>query len=60
MPKHFCVEYQRVFALLQKDGIFRPDKIPQLEEMSAFLKSKIPIISNFLYTDILIVSRFDY
>lgn len=38
MPKHFCKEYQAVFAMLQKEGIFRPDKIPQLEEMSAFLK----------------------
>ncbi|XKL65862.1 hypothetical protein PGB90_009282 [Kerria lacca] len=38
MPKHFCAEYQRVFALLQKEGIFRPDKIPQLEEMSEFLR----------------------
>lgn len=38
MPKHFCIEYQRVFALLQKEGIFRPDKIPQLDEMSDFLK----------------------
>ncbi|XP_065208107.1 tyrosine 3-monooxygenase [Planococcus citri] len=38
MPKHFCIEYQRVFSLLQKESIFRPDKIPQLEEMSDFLK----------------------
>lgn len=39
MPKHFCEEYQRVFHLLQKEGIFRPDRIPQLEDMSEFLKS---------------------
>lgn len=38
MPKHFCREYQAAFAKLQDEGIFRPDKIPQLEEMSAFLK----------------------
>ncbi|CAB0008041.1 unnamed protein product [Nesidiocoris tenuis] len=37
MPKHFCREYQAVFAKLQSEGIFRPDKIPQLGEMSAFL-----------------------
>lgn len=38
MPKHFCVEYQRVFKMLLKEGIFRPSSIPQLEEMSDFLK----------------------
>lgn len=38
MPKHFCREYQIAFSKLQDEGIFRPDKIPQLEEMSAFLK----------------------
>lgn len=38
MPKHACAEYSRVFKLLQDEGIFRPDRIPQLEEMSAFMK----------------------
>lgn len=38
MPKHFCKEYQVVFAMLQEEGIFCPDKIPQLEEMSNFLR----------------------
>lgn len=38
MPKHFCKEYQVVFAMLQEEGVFTPEKIPQLEEMSAFLK----------------------
>ncbi|RZF46215.1 hypothetical protein LSTR_LSTR013848 [Laodelphax striatellus] len=38
MPKHFCSEYQKVFKMLQEDGIFRPDAIPQLEDMSAFLR----------------------
>lgn len=38
MPKHFCQEYRKVFAMLVEEGIFRPDKIPQLEDMSAFLK----------------------
>lgn len=37
MPKHACAEYRRVFAKLQKEGIFREGKIPQLEEMSTFL-----------------------
>lgn len=38
MPKHACAEYRRVFKILQDDGIFKPDRIPQLEEMSAFMK----------------------
>nr|CAD7407874.1 unnamed protein product [Timema poppensis] len=37
-PKHACIEYQRVFALLRKEGIFSADRIPQLEEMSNFMK----------------------
>lgn len=38
MPKHACAEYRVVFAKLQNEGIFRQDRIPQLEEMSAFLR----------------------
>ena len=38
MPKHACAEYCRVFKLLQEEGIFTADHIPQLEEMSNFLK----------------------
>lgn len=41
MPKHACMEYRRVFAMLEEEGIFVPNKIPQLEEMSAFLNSKL-------------------
>lgn len=40
MPKHFCQEYKDVFVKLQDEGIFTPTRIPQLEEMSNFLKSK--------------------
>jgi tyrosine 3-monooxygenase len=40
LPKHACSEYSRVFKVLQDDGIFRPDRIPQLEELSAFMKSE--------------------
>lgn len=40
MPKHACQEYRKVFAMLEEDGIFEANKIPQLEDMSAFLKSK--------------------
>lgn len=39
MPKHACAEYRKVFAKLQAEGIFREDRIPQLSEMSAFLRS---------------------
>lgn len=38
MPKHACAEYRYVFAKLQEEGIFRENKIPQLEEMSNFLR----------------------
>lgn len=38
MPKHACAEYRRVFKLLQDEGIFTPERIPQLEEMSGFLR----------------------
>nr|BDD85272.1 tyrosine hydroxylase [Ischnura senegalensis] len=38
MPKHACSQFRDVFALLMKEGIFREDRIPQLEDMSAFLK----------------------
>lgn len=38
MPKHFCMEYRDAFKMLQDDGIFTADKIPQLCEMSDFLK----------------------
>jgi len=52
MPKHACAEYRRVFKLLQEEGIFRPDRIPQLEEMSAFMKSTYRLSP--LYSDVLI------
>ncbi|KAG4070984.1 hypothetical protein HA402_001421 [Bradysia odoriphaga] len=38
MPKHACAEYRHVFAKLQSEGIFREDQIPQLEDMSNFLR----------------------
>lgn len=40
MPKHACLEYRKVFAELQDAGIFVSDRIPQLEEMSNFMKGK--------------------
>lgn len=38
MPKHACAEYRAVFAKLQAENIFVEDHIPQLEEMSNFLR----------------------
>ncbi|KAL5293215.1 TH family protein [Megaselia abdita] len=38
MPKHACMEYRLVFKKLQDEKIFVEDRIPQLEEMSAFLR----------------------
>ncbi|XP_055840903.1 tyrosine 3-monooxygenase isoform X2 [Episyrphus balteatus] len=37
-PKHACAEYRAVFKKLQDEKIFVEDRIPQLEDMSAFLK----------------------
>ncbi|XP_078053380.1 tyrosine hydroxylase ple [Augochlora pura] len=38
IPKHACIEYQRVFKMLQEEKIFEPNRIPQLQEVSDFLK----------------------
>lgn len=38
MPKHACAEYRKVFKFLQDEGIFTPHRVPQLEEMSNFMK----------------------
>lgn len=38
LPKHACAEYNRVFQLLQDEGIFREGAIPQLKDMSDFLQ----------------------
>lgn len=37
LPRYACAEYRRVFGMLQDAGIFTPDRVPQLNEMSAFL-----------------------
>ncbi|XP_076271620.1 tyrosine hydroxylase ple isoform X1 [Rhynchophorus ferrugineus] len=36
--KHACVEHRRAFKLLQDEGLFVEDKIPQLGEMSKFMQ----------------------
>lgn len=38
LPKHACAEYNRVFKMLQDEGIFREGAIPQLKDMSDFLQ----------------------
>lgn len=38
VPKHACVEYQRVFKKLQEEKIFESHRIPQLQEVSNFLQ----------------------
>lgn len=37
-PKHACVEYRKVFKMLQEEGLFEPEQIPQLEDMSKFMQ----------------------
>uniref|UniRef100_A0A023F574 Putative aromatic amino acid hydroxylase n=1 Tax=Triatoma infestans TaxID=30076 RepID=A0A023F574_TRIIF len=38
MPKHFCKEYKVQFSRMEEEGIFSAKKIPQLEDVSNFLK----------------------
>lgn len=38
MPKHACAEYNVVFKKLEEENIFVPNRIPQLQEMSDFLR----------------------
>ncbi|CAK9828931.1 Tyrosine 3-monooxygenase [Anthophora retusa] len=40
VPKHACIEYQRVFKKLQEEKIFETHRIPQLQEVSDFLKAQ--------------------
>lgn len=38
MVKHACSEYVTVFRKLEAEGIFVPNRVPQLQEMSDFLR----------------------
>ncbi|XP_014208572.1 tyrosine 3-monooxygenase isoform X1 [Copidosoma floridanum] len=38
VPKHACKEYQRVFERLIEEKIFEPHCVPQLQEVSDFLR----------------------
>jgi tyrosine 3-monooxygenase len=39
MPKHACMEYRKVFKKLEDENIFVETNIPQLEDMSNFLRT---------------------
>ncbi|XP_061395855.1 tyrosine 3-monooxygenase [Musca vetustissima] len=37
-PKHACIEYRNAFKKLEEEKIFVEDRLPQLQEMSDFLR----------------------
>ncbi|GFQ63776.1 tyrosine 3-monooxygenase, partial [Trichonephila clavata] len=40
LSKHACSSYRKVFKLLEEEGIFRPNVIPQMQDISLFLKKR--------------------
>ena len=43
MPTHTCQAHQDVFALLEREGIYSENSIPQLEDVSRFMKSEFDL-----------------
>lgn len=43
LPKYACHQHLDAMALLEKECGYSPDNIPQLEDLSNFLKSRILI-----------------
>lgn len=50
-PKYACKEQIRNIRLLEKEGVYSPNFIPQLEDVSTFLRSKQQIFI-FLFISI--------
>lgn len=54
-PTLACTEYQRSLQNFERDGIFTTERIPQLEDVSRYLKSKVLYWFPELYTRLVLV-----